>query len=291
MPKSGTHLLFFPEELVLVGKDTKDGPEHPLYSSRIHQELDRGFVDNIRYRGVQQAITIAFDSSKRPLVVAGRRRVLHAREANKQRKIDGEQPYRIACIEKLNTNQRELVFTKSSENNFRIDTNPIEKAEEAANMLDAGMTSEEVMIAMGWKQANLYRYLRLLKAPEDIKGAVREGKLNLRGALALLQMDDPEEREKELSAIMEQGGSLEHGKAKELEHKAKIQKSSRQNAPGRPPSKSLLKKVLSHPESEGLSTDVVCTLKWILGFGPAHTVPGLKTILEDLKPLSKTSEE
>jgi len=80
---SGKRDLFLvpPEKLVVIGLDTEDEPEHPLYDARVTLPIDQAMVADVAKFGVVQPIRARRNGDKLEVVV-GRQRVRLAREAN-----------------------------------------------------------------------------------------------------------------------------------------------------------------------------------------------------------------
>jgi ParB family chromosome partitioning protein len=78
-----------PDNLIIIGLDTDDGPEHPLYDERVKLPLDESTVLNIMAIGVKEPVLVR-KTDGNPEVVDGRRRTMHAREANRRLRELGE---------------------------------------------------------------------------------------------------------------------------------------------------------------------------------------------------------
>ena len=78
-----------PMDLTVIGHDTEDGPDHPLYDERVKLPIDDAMVMNIASLGVREPIIVRKNGDAVE-VVDGRRRVLHARVANELLAKKGE---------------------------------------------------------------------------------------------------------------------------------------------------------------------------------------------------------
>lgn len=85
----GSFYKMSPEDITVIGLDTKDDESHPLYDGRIHMPLEEDTVLNMMEHGVLVPIRVTKDG-KSAIVIDGRRRVLHAREANRRLKKKGQ---------------------------------------------------------------------------------------------------------------------------------------------------------------------------------------------------------
>src|ERR1044071_4250279 len=74
----GTHYYADPDDLVIIGLDTDDGPEHPLYDPRIKGDISEPEIRNVEYFGIITPVQVRrYDN--RLEVVNGRGRVRKAR--------------------------------------------------------------------------------------------------------------------------------------------------------------------------------------------------------------------
>lgn len=51
MDKRGQYFFCDPHTVTIIGLDTKDGPEHPLWDERINRPLDKNLVYDIQAHG------------------------------------------------------------------------------------------------------------------------------------------------------------------------------------------------------------------------------------------------
>jgi ParB family chromosome partitioning protein len=137
---------------------------------------------SIREKGVLEPILVRHDGSKYR-IVAGERRWRAAQRAGLKeipavvRDATDREAFEIALVENLQ----------------RADLNAIEEAE-AYDVLvqDHGLTQEEIAKRVGKERSSVANGLRLLKLPEEVRDAVRDGRLDMGHARALLGLDDPE---------------------------------------------------------------------------------------------------
>src|SRR5210317_1175692 len=108
-----------PYKLTIVGHDTDDGPEHPLYDERIKLPLEQSMIANFRALGVKNPIRVHKTSDGKLIVVDGRRRVLHAREANRQLAREGEPELEVPVLQEKGSNE-DLEMTSISLNEHRV---------------------------------------------------------------------------------------------------------------------------------------------------------------------------
>jgi ParB family chromosome partitioning protein len=137
---------------------------------------------SIREKGILEPILVRRDGSKYR-IVAGERRWRAAQRAGLKeipavvRDATDREAFEIALVENLQ----------------RADLNAIEEAEAYDVLLqDHGLTQEEIAKRVGKERSTVANGLRLLKLPEEVRDAVRDGRLDMGHARALLGLDDPE---------------------------------------------------------------------------------------------------
>jgi ParB family chromosome partitioning protein len=138
---------------------------------------------SIREKGVLEPILVRRDGAKYK-IVAGERRWRAAQRAGLReipavvREATDREAFEIALIENLQ----------------RADLNAIEEAEAYDVLLtDHGLTQEEIAKNVGKERSTVANALRLLKLPEEVRDAVRDGRLDMGHARALLGLEDAEE--------------------------------------------------------------------------------------------------
>ncbi len=79
------------------------------------------------------------------------------------------------------------------ENIHREDLNPLEIAEAFERLVNQlGLTQQEVADRVGKDRASVANYIRLLKLQPEIKALIRDGKLSMGQARAILSLEDEE---------------------------------------------------------------------------------------------------
>ncbi|HEX9006014.1 MAG TPA: ParB/RepB/Spo0J family partition protein [Bacteroidota bacterium] len=136
---------------------------------------------SIQEKGVIQPITVRRADQGYQLI-SGERRVRAAREAG-LRQIP-------AYIIRVNTNE-EMLELALIENLQREDLNPIEVAVSYRRLIEeCSLTQEQVSQRVGKDRTTVTNTLRLLKLPEEIQNAVRQGKISGGHARALLAVEE-----------------------------------------------------------------------------------------------------
>ena len=198
-----THFMMRPRDLTVIGLDTEDGPEHPLYDERINLPLDPDMVKNIRVRGVIETVRAVKDGD-RVLVWSGRRRTVHAREADRLMEEAGEGKLLIpVLIEK--GDQRDAFSRGLAANRFRVDDGVLASARQAKHALDMGGTTETVAADMAVSDQTIRNWVALLSAAPEVISAVERGELGATAALPLTGLSHDDQR-KQLSDLKREAG-------------------------------------------------------------------------------------
>lgn len=261
--KRSDTLWMDPEKLVIVGLDTEEGPEHPLYDERIHLPVTEVFVDNIAEYGVIEPVIVRKNGDSLE-VVDGRRRVRGAREANKRKGVEVSVP----TMFRREPEQSGFLGVVISLNEQRVDDNALVKAKKAQRMLNAGKSEQDVARAFGVTRVAIGQWVKLLDLALKVQRAVEAGKIAASAAATLVDLTH-EEQEKKLEEMIAAGATSVT--------EAKRQRQGRRSGRGdngqrgqRPSVKTL--RVLNEDETfiGDLSNDCRHFLQWLLGGGEAH---------------------
>lgn len=131
--------------------------------------------------------------------------------------IAGERRWRAAGLAGLNTvpayvrsaSDSEVTEMALIENIQREDLNAIEVALAFRNLIDTyNLTQEKLSERLGKKRATIANHLRLLKLPAEIQLGLRDHKLDMGHARALLSVDNPKHQLKLYNLIVKEGISV-----------------------------------------------------------------------------------
>lgn len=146
-----------------------------------NKEALEELAESIRVQGIIQPITVRQLSKNSYQLISGERRLQASKLAGLEkvpayiRKADDQQMLEMALIENI---QRE-------------DLNAIEVALSYQRLLtECDLKQEQLGDRVGKKRSTVNNYLRLLKLPPDIQIALRDGKLSMGHARAILGIDD-----------------------------------------------------------------------------------------------------
>ena len=155
------------------------------YQPRVHfdEAALEELADSIQSQGVIQPITVREIEPGQYQLIAGERRWRASQMIGLTqipafvRKANDEQMMAMALIENLQ----------------RDDLNPIETALAYQRLIDEfGLVIQEVGKRVGKKRSTVNNYLRLLKLPPEVQKALREKRISMGHARALINIDKPE---------------------------------------------------------------------------------------------------
>lgn len=294
-----------PGAVRIIGLDTRDGPEHPLYDERIKLPLDEGLVLSIMSQGVLKPILVRKNGHFID-VLAGRQRTRAAREANRRiaEKIgiadpdDSEDPllHRLPLLLK-SADGNDAVSMGAAEN-IHVQSDALTLARQAKRMLDRGLAVETVAISMGKSAETVYAWQKLLGLGEKMQAAVERGVLKPSAAVQYADMAI-EEQEKLIADAEERGIiiSLPEAKRQREDRKKTNGHATGDGAitRGAPISRTVIRKLL---ESEVFRDEVDVTVRhalaWVIGEpNMDRKIKGLRRALVDvgaIKPDVKPEE-
>jgi ParB family chromosome partitioning protein len=244
-----------PDDIWIVGLDTEDGEEHPLWDPRSMLPVDDNLVKNIIAYGVLEPITVIKDGEMAQ-VVYGRQRVKAAREANKQLRKKGFEPIKVPCQYKRVPDEGELMGMMISENSLRQSESPMDNARKLARYLSTGKTEQDAAITFGVTQTTIRNYLTLLDLDKGVQKLVEGGTMSASAAQPLAKLPRKEQME-EAKKLIESGKATTRG-AKSAANKKRGKKDTSM------PTKKQIRDVLGD-DSIKLHDEFRRGLRWVLG--------------------------
>ena len=172
-------------------------PEQPrtIFEEETLQEL----ATSIRSLGVIQPITLREIGQEQYMIISGERRY----RASLMAGLDSIPAY-IKTAADENVVEMALI-----ENIQREDLNSIEIALAYQKLIDNyGLTQEKLSERVGKKRATIANYLRLLKLPAEIQMGLKDRKIDMGHARALIPIEDPEVQLALYEQIFEEGLSV-----------------------------------------------------------------------------------
>jgi ParB family transcriptional regulator, chromosome partitioning protein len=187
---SGKSLLSIPIEAV---ERNPDQPRKHFEEAKLEE-----LAASIREHGVIEPILVRREGGSYR-ILAGERRWRAAQRAGLQE---------IPAVIREAT-EREAFELALVENLQRADLNAIEEAEAYEILLtDHGLTQEQVAQRVGKERSTVANALRLLKLPEEVRDAVRDGQLDMGHARALLGLEEAEAIRKAAARAIREGLSV-----------------------------------------------------------------------------------
>lgn len=270
--KRGNLYYIDPFRVTIVGRDTDDGPEHPLYDpKRANRQPDPARVKNIRVYGVQNAVKLRKNGklTEGPYkgedvleVVDGRGRTIDCRVANEEAAAAGEDPP-LLKVELSRGDEDTQVGVMISLNELRLDDTPLNRARKAVRLLGNGWTLEGVAEVFGVSTQAVRNWQHLVELSKKVQAAVDEGKIAAHAALKLKDLSHKEQdaKLKELLAMTPTRGN--RPTVRDVEDKKRGSTGARPVKINR----GLAKKLVAQEEwvEENLSEDAQGILQFIAG--------------------------
>ena len=156
-------------------------------------------ASSIRELGIVQPLTLRLSDDGTHQIIAGERRWRAARKAG----LTSVPAYVRTA------NDSEVTEMALIENIQRQDLNAVEVALAFKKLIDVyHLTQERLSERLGKKRTTITNHLRLLKLPAEIQLGLRDRKLDMGHARALLSVDDPKKQLKIYKSIIKDGLSV-----------------------------------------------------------------------------------
>ncbi len=270
-----------PDDLVIIGFDTDDGPEHPLYDKRCKLPVDENLARDMLMNGFRGSIEVRKNGDSFE-VVFGRQRVKAARRANELAKEAGREPVAITCQVKKGSDA-DLMGVRLGENIHRRGLGLLDTAEELKRYLNLGRTEDEAAITFGMTKANIKNLMRLHDLDPQVRKAVESGDLKPSAAAELADLSRDEQKE-ELAKIL---AAAEKGEKPTVRAVKKAMKKKTGEGANVAPPKRLINAVLKLNDKHGkvLNQDFVRGILWTLGDMPSTTIKGLRDLENEFEEI------
>ena len=178
-------------------QNIRPNPHQPR--KEFKEESLEELAGSIKKHGLIQPITVRYIGEKRFELISGERRLRASKLAGLKeipsyiREVDDEEILSFALIENI---QRE-------------DLNPMEVAMGYKRLVDElDYTQAEVAEKVGKNRTTVTNMLRLLNLPAFIQAGLRDDKISMGHARALISIDDPEDQEKIYKKAVKQDYSV-----------------------------------------------------------------------------------
>jgi len=191
--------MYDPNEAVIIGLDTDDGPSHWGYDEESNKnpvlEADVQFTYE---NGVIQNVLARRDGDK-IVIVAGRGRTRQLREANKHRIANGL-PVWYLPVRIVKGDARKMLVLKHGENSHRREQSPFARAQQAYELAQQ-FPEDQAATILGLGLVQFRSVLKLLDVGPAVKKAVMQGDLMPTAAIELAALSEAEQTT-QLAAIM-----------------------------------------------------------------------------------------
>jgi len=176
--KRGNIFLIEPERLTLV---TDRGS--PLFDPRAEDAPDEAMVANVAMYGIIEPVVVRKNGEKIE-VVAGRRRVAAALEANRRLAENGMKTMLVPVIIR-GGEDADIFGVMISENEIRQDDSMVRKGEKCRKLLNLGYTVNSIAAVFGVTRQAVDNWLAADELPEPIRTAVEGGEVSATAAIKL----------------------------------------------------------------------------------------------------------
>lgn len=264
--------LVAPEDLTIVGLDTEDGPEHPLYDERIKLPVDQQFVELMLLQGFTSVVKARKNGDKLE-VVYGRQRVRTAREANKLLVAKGEEPIRCE-VRVVKDQDAGLMGLMIAENAYHQEDGPLVQADKLARFLARGRTEKEASVVFKCTLQTIKNLQKLLDLDPVVRRAVERGAVSASaaGELSAMSRDD---QKTELTKLIESSDGGLKVTTKAVKAAAKAKKNGAEETLTAPPKRLITKVLKLNKEQDVLNHDFVAGVLWVLGEKASRQIKGL----------------
>lgn len=183
--------MYDPNEVVIIGIDTDDGPSHWGYDEESNKNpLLEADVKFTYTNGIIQNVLGRRDGDK-VVIVAGRGRTRQLREANKRRIADGLPPWWLP-VKIVQGDARKMLVLKHGENSHRREQSPFGRAQQAYE-LSQQFPEDEAADIMGLGIYQFRDILKLLDLGPAAKQAVMQGQLMPTAAIELAPLSEADQ--------------------------------------------------------------------------------------------------
>jgi ParB family chromosome partitioning protein len=272
-----------PDKIVLV-----EDRGSTLFDERALSEADEKFVLNIMAIGVHTPIHVRRNPDTAKIeVVAGRRRTLACREANRRLVKQGLEPRRIPAVVSRG-DSASLMAIMISENEIRQADSPMNRARKMASYMELGRSAEDTSILFGCSVATVKNTVSLLDLPAAVRKSVDAGVVSVSDAYKLAKLE-PEEAKKKVERLKSEAPRT--GKKSKNSKKAReiVDGGKKKPAPEPEPAQAVSASVVGQPSTtsdlqaehrirkmvsileteesinENKRTGALAALRWVLG--------------------------
>ncbi len=180
---TATTTVNVPQDSVIINIPLEQIEVNPFQPrTTFEEESLNDLADSIKVHGVIQPITVRKIENNKYQLIAGERRLRASKLAGKAE---------VPAFVRLASDQ-ESIEIALIENIQREDLNPLEIAINYKRLQDeCDLTQEELAVRLGKNRSSVTNYMRLLRLPPDIQAGLRDEKITMGHAKALLAIENP----------------------------------------------------------------------------------------------------
>lgn len=185
-----------PDKLTII-----DDPAHPLFDERHDLPIDPEMVQNIKGIGVLEPIIVkkgpVVDGVPQVLVIDGRQRVKHAREANRQLLAEGADEDRLVLVPAIyrRGGEEDSQAVMAAANSYRLVESPTVLGRKLARLANAGRSEAWLCNHFKLTKADLERYIRLVELAPAVQSAVDRGEISIKAIDSLERLPQTKQAE------------------------------------------------------------------------------------------------
>lgn len=280
-----------PNDLTVIGIDTehKRG-EHPLWDERSFYALDEGMVLNIMRLGVKETVIVTKDGDN-VLVVDGRRRTLHAREANRRLREAGETQVTVPVMLERGSDAH-LEEIAISLNTHRLQDSYMVNVDKAVRMLSRNNDEAVAALSFGVDVQTIVNWQKLAGVSKKVRAAIDQGIVAPTAAVKLADLSK-DEQDAELEKLIAAGPVTVATATVAAKRAKRVKKNGHADDVLVAPSKKILKKVVEFAESDAtaLPEDFVRGVRWVIGDLSPTTIKGLSGMINDIEEKKRKAKE
>lgn len=289
-----------PDKVVIIGLDTKDGPEHRLYDPRIKLPVTEEQLLNVRKHKILEAGLIHKEKlpggESRDVVVDGRQRVRWARAVNAELREDysgDEYERRMVRVPFMLKSQGDKSVLKSmgTAANMRAESNILTKAIDVQGMIDAGADKKDIAVDFGVTVQAVDSWLQVLTLGKKMQDAVRSGAMSPSAAIQYSDVSE-EEQDKVIAECERLGVTIGATEAKAQRAARKRSNGTNGHDVRRPVGTGILRKLVEHEDfMASQEPEVQAILKFLIGEpNQDRRVKGLRAALKDIGYIGKDED-
>lgn len=285
----GTYFKVDPNYVLVIGVDThhKSLDEHCLYQEP--EELSEEWIENLMEKGIIEPVIVRKEGED-AVVVAGRRRTIGLREANKRLIASGKKSHELPILAEEG-DDADALERMIIENMARREPNPMQKAA----LLKAwwnrpeneGKGDKEASVIFCVTPTTIRNWKKMWDLDPKVQKAVMQGEISPNAAADLSDLEPAEQREKfsqlkkEAEKIAEKtGGGTRKITTRNTETERRQRKGSVAAVAYTPPKATVLRKVAEDEAAmKKLPSLVQSVLRYVVGLSDGSDLPDLLALV------------